>query len=184
MNLKLACLLTLLGLPTPLRAQTADTIPTYIGGVPVRARRPGTEFSGREAPALLAAAFARTISLAVEASRGLARAKAYCLQLAGGTGPLDPKPQVLASLERRGVPVRPASQCETARNTAPPVLDPITGGRAWLVTLESLELKVPGIWLLSANYYVEPLFGAGWECRVHYESGAWVVRDCTMTWIA
>ncbi len=149
------------------------------------AQGPAYQFTGSEDPALLAAIFRQTLRLGKSDAGGLARPQVQCLALGRWAATQDPSAAVLDSLAKDSPPTRPASSCAVNDTTFQyAVTDRATGVRGWLLRITALRTTAPDTVHAWTDFYVRPLFAAGWRCTLIRRTGRWYARGCEMRWIS
>ena len=145
---------------------------------------PHYEFTGNEDPSLLAAVFAETFQLGKADAGGLARPSVYCLAT-GTVEQADAPPSVIRLLQGHERRVAPASACElNGEERFYAVAERATGRRGWLVRISALRTVSDTIVLAYSDFYVEPLFAAGWLCTFARRPSGWQPTSCSMRWIS
>ncbi len=145
-------------------------------------RGPHYRFSGSEDPALLVEVFRQTLKLGKQDAGGLARPAVLCLGI-GRDSVADVDRTVLTLMAKDEPPVLPHSACIVTMNGRYTVTEKATGKRAWLLGITALIAASDSV-VAYSDFYVGPLFAAGWACAATRSSSGWVIKNCTMRWIS
>ena len=145
-------------------------------------RGPHYRFTGQEDPALLAAIYRRTFTLGKQDAGDLAKPAVLCLRV-GRDSTVDVDRSVLVLLADHQPPVRPYSACTITMPNEYAVTDKGTGRRAWILGITAVASRGDST-IVYSDFYVGPLFAAGWVCNATHETSGWVVGKCTMRWIS
>ncbi len=146
---------------------------------------PSYRFTGAEEPALLAAIFRQTLKLGRKDAGSLDPPRMQCLALGRWLSTQDPGAPLLDALAQDTPPARPASACAVNDTTFRyAVTDRATGVRGWLLRITALHNIAADTVIAWTQFYVRPLFAAGWECRMIRHAGQWRAQSCTMRWIS
>ena len=145
-------------------------------------RGPHYRFTGTEDPALLAEIFRQTFKLGKKDAGGLAKPAVICLGV-GRDSVVDADRSVLIVMAQHEPPVRGNSACLVTMNEDFAVTEKATGQRAWRLRISALITLKDSI-VAYSDFYVGPLFAAGWACTVSRSSAGWAIKHCTMRWIS
>jgi hypothetical protein len=141
---------------------------------------PRYEFTGREDPSLLAAAFMHAARMGRQAARETP--SAYCVAL--GRTEVPPPSAVLSLLANAEPPYRPRSVCVVNVRSRRAVTDTSSGKGAWILSVTALRTATQSQVTVYISYYVGPLWAEGWVCNADHASGGWSLHDCVRRWIS
>jgi len=137
-----------------------------------------------EDPGLLSALFRQLLQLADTGSADLA---AYCLAVGSkeiADSESDASPEVLERLRDLPLPVRPRTDCRF-HSRQRPFVDKNTKGKAMVLRVVGLYTNdSTSIMTAVMDYYIGPLWAAGWGCLVSKDQEEWRVSRCERMWVS
>jgi hypothetical protein len=141
---------------------------------------PRYEFTGREDPTLLAAAFAHVAKLGRAAARETPGA--YCVGL--GREDASPPSAVISLLANQEPPYQPRTFCRMDIRARRAVEDTSSKKQAWVLSVTALRALGESRVVVYVSYYVGPLWAQGWVCSADREQMGWSFHDCSRRWIS